>query len=63
VVRVCVLAAHTVVNKDVPDHSVVVGVPGRVVKNRVEAYEQAAIHREAVADMARKQRAAAEAVR
>lgn len=58
--RGCVLAAHTVVRSDVPDHSVVVGVPGRVVKNRVEAYEQAAAHRAALEDMARKQRAAAE---
>lgn len=55
-----VLAAHTVVTKDVPPYSVVVGVPGRVVKNRVEAYEQAAATRAAVADIARKtQRAAA----
>ena len=54
--RGCVLAAHAVVNKDVPDHSVVVGVPGRVVKNRVEEYERAAGERAGVADMARKQR-------
>lgn len=52
--RGCVLAAHTVVNKDVPDHSVVVGVPARVVKNRVEQYEQAAAQRAALADIARK---------
>ncbi|MDQ1645630.1 MAG: hypothetical protein QOJ50_1814, partial [Cryptosporangiaceae bacterium] len=57
--RGCVLAAHTVVNKDVPDHSVVVGVPGRVVKNRVAEYERAAAHRAAIEDMARKQREAA----
>jgi acetyltransferase-like isoleucine patch superfamily enzyme len=59
--RGCVLAAHTVVNKDVPDHSVVVGVPGRVVKNRVAEYERAAAHRAAIEDMARKQREAARA--
>jgi acetyltransferase-like isoleucine patch superfamily enzyme len=61
--RGSVLAAHTVVNKDVPDHSVVVGVPGRVVKNRVEEWEKAAARRAAVADMARKQHAAAERAR
>jgi acetyltransferase-like isoleucine patch superfamily enzyme len=56
-----VLAAHTVVNKDVPPMSVVVGVPGRVVKNRVAAYEAAAATRAALADIARKTaRAAAE---
>lgn len=58
--RGCVLGAHTVVRSEVPDHSVVVGVPGRVVKNRVEAYADAAAHRAAVEDMARKQREAAE---
>jgi acetyltransferase-like isoleucine patch superfamily enzyme len=61
--RGSVLAAHTVVNKDVPDHSVVVGVPGRVVKNRVEEWERAQATREAVADMARKQHAAAQRAR
>jgi acetyltransferase-like isoleucine patch superfamily enzyme len=61
--RGCVLAAHTVVNKDVPDHSVVVGVPGRVVKNRVDEWEKAAEHRAAIEDMARKQHAAAERAR
>ena len=57
--RGCVLAAHTVVNKNIPDHSVVVGVPARVVKNRVEEYERAADQRAAIEDMARKQREAA----
>jgi acetyltransferase-like isoleucine patch superfamily enzyme len=61
--RGSVLAAHTVVNRDVPDHSVVVGIPGRVVKNRVEEWERAQATREAVADMARKQHAAAERAR
>jgi acetyltransferase-like isoleucine patch superfamily enzyme len=54
-----VLAAHTVVNGDVPAYSVVAGVPGRVVKNRLEAYEKAAATRAALADIARKTRAAA----
>jgi acetyltransferase-like isoleucine patch superfamily enzyme len=57
-----VLAAHSLVNKDVPPMSVVVGVPGRVVKNRVETYEADAERREALADIARKtSRAASEA--
>lgn len=49
-----VVAAHAVVRGDVPPFSVVAGVPGRVVRDRVEAYEQAAAHRAALADMARK---------
>jgi acetyltransferase-like isoleucine patch superfamily enzyme len=61
--RGSVLAAHTVVNKDIPDHSVVVGAPGRVVKDRRAEWERAAERRAAVADMARKQHAAAERAR
>jgi acetyltransferase-like isoleucine patch superfamily enzyme len=49
-----VLAAHTVVRGDVPPMSVVAGVPGRVVKDRVAMYEAAAARREALADIARK---------
>jgi acetyltransferase-like isoleucine patch superfamily enzyme len=55
----CVLAAHTVVNGDVPPYSVVAGIPGRVVKNRLEAYQTAAATRAALADIARKTTAAA----
>ncbi len=40
--RGCVLAAHTVVRGDVPDFSVVAGMPGRVVKNRQEAFAEGA---------------------
>jgi acetyltransferase-like isoleucine patch superfamily enzyme len=58
--RGCVVAAHAVVTRDAPDHSVLAGVPARVLKNRVEEYEKAAVHRAAIADMARKQREAAE---
>jgi acetyltransferase-like isoleucine patch superfamily enzyme len=54
-----VLAAHTVVNGQVPAYSVVAGVPGRVVKNRLDAYEKAAATRAALADIARKTTAAA----
>jgi len=55
----CVLAAHTVVTGAVPAYSVVAGIPGRVVKNRLEAYEKAAATRAALADIARKTTAAA----
>jgi acetyltransferase-like isoleucine patch superfamily enzyme len=57
--RGCVLAAHTVANKNIPAYSVVVGVPCRVVKNRVEEYERGADTRAALEDIARKQREAA----
>ncbi|GAB3298198.1 acyltransferase [Epidermidibacterium keratini] len=33
--RGCVFAAHTVVRGDIPDYSVVAGVPGRVIKSRL----------------------------
>jgi acetyltransferase-like isoleucine patch superfamily enzyme len=52
--RGSVLAAHTVVRVEVPPGSVVAGVPGRVVRDRVAAYEAAAAERAALADMARK---------
>jgi acetyltransferase-like isoleucine patch superfamily enzyme len=52
--RGSVLAAHTVVRGEVPPNSVVAGVPGRVVRDRLAAYEAAAAERAALADMARK---------
>ncbi|MFR9800772.1 acyltransferase [Pseudonocardia sp. RS010] len=58
--RGSVLGAHAVVRGDVPEYSIAVGAPARVVRNRVEDYEAAAAERAAVADMARKQRAAVE---
>lgn len=62
--RGCVLGAHSVVRGDVPDFSVAVGTPAKVVRNRLADYEAAAEARAkrdaAVADMARK---AAEALR
>jgi acetyltransferase-like isoleucine patch superfamily enzyme len=58
--RGSVLGAHAVVRGDIPEYSVAVGTPARVVRNRVEDYEAAAAERAAVADMARKQRAAVE---
>ena len=57
----CVLAAHTVVRGAVPPMSVVAGVPGRVVKDRVAAYDAAAARRAALADIARKTDRAARA--
>jgi acetyltransferase-like isoleucine patch superfamily enzyme len=58
--RGSVLGAHAVVRGDIPEYSIAVGTPARVVRNRVEDYEAAAAERAAVADMARKQRAAVE---
>jgi acetyltransferase-like isoleucine patch superfamily enzyme len=49
-----VLAAHAVARGIYPDHSVVAGVPGRAVADRAERYREAAAHRAALADMARK---------
>ena len=50
----CVVAAHALVNKDVPPYSVVVGAPARVVKNRLEDYKAQGARRLAHADIARK---------
>ena len=52
--RGCVLGAHAVVRGDIPDYAVAAGMPAKVVRNRVSAYEADAERREAVADMARK---------
>jgi acetyltransferase-like isoleucine patch superfamily enzyme len=49
-----VLGAHSVARGVYPDHSIVVGVPGRVVADRATRYAAAAAEREALADMARK---------
>ncbi len=57
--RGCVLAAHTVVNADIPPWAVAVGVPARVVRDRIADYDAAADQRAAIADMARKVREAA----
>jgi len=43
-----VLAAHTVVKDDVPPYSVVVGVPGRVVRDRRKMYAVEAPNRAAL---------------
>lgn len=52
--RGCVVAAHAVVRGTVPAHSVVAGIPGRVLRDRTEAYHAAAAERAALADMSRK---------
>jgi acetyltransferase-like isoleucine patch superfamily enzyme len=54
-----VIASHCVVNKDIPAYSVAVGVPARVVRNRLDDYRAAEEKRRAYEDMARKQAAAA----
>jgi acetyltransferase-like isoleucine patch superfamily enzyme len=47
------------VNKDIPPYSVAVGVPARVVRNRMDDYHAAEEQRAAYADIARKQAQAA----
>ncbi|WP_020498209.1 acyltransferase [Sciscionella marina] len=49
-----VLGSHAVVRGDIPEYSIAVGTPARVVRNRVEDYEADAERRAAVADMSRK---------
>jgi serine acetyltransferase len=49
-----------VVNRDLPPFAVAVGVPARVVRDRVADHEAAAARRAALADIARKTRAASE---
>jgi acetyltransferase-like isoleucine patch superfamily enzyme len=52
--RGSVLGANAVVRGDVPDWSVAVGTPARVVRDRRADYEATAARRTAVADIARK---------
>ncbi|GAA4345575.1 acyltransferase [Angustibacter luteus] len=54
----CVVAAHAVARGEYPAGSVVAGIPGRVVRDRQAAYDAGRDKREALADMARKHRAA-----
>ena len=49
-----VLAAHAVITKDVPPYSVVAGVPGKVVRNRIDDYAAGEERRRALADIAQK---------
>ncbi len=57
-----VVAAHALVNTDIPPYSVAVGTPARVVKNRLEDYRAAEAKRLAHADISRKVAAAASEV-
>lgn len=52
--RGCVLGAHAVVRGVFPDHTVAVGAPARIVRDRIADYEAAASERAALADIARK---------
>lgn len=52
--RGSVLGAHAVVKGDIPEFSIAVGAPARVVRNRVADYEAAAEKRAALQDIARK---------
>ncbi|WP_196814644.1 acyltransferase [Nocardia sp. BMG111209] len=56
--RGCVLGAHAVVRGDIPDFGIAVGAPAKVVKNRKQAWDDAAgeraRHEAALADIARK---------
>lgn len=55
----CVLAASAVAKGQFPPESVIVGIPGRVIRNRRDAYDAAAQRRIDLADIARKTAAAA----
>jgi acetyltransferase-like isoleucine patch superfamily enzyme len=56
--QACVAAAHTVVRGEIPEFSVVAGVPGRVVKNRREGYADVIAVREALRSIDAKNAAA-----
>ena len=56
--RGSVLGAHAVVRGDVPEYSIAVGAPARVVRNRRADHEAAEQRRAALADIARKTEAA-----
>ena len=57
--RGSVLAAHSVARGEYPDMSIIAGVPGRAVRDRMERYQADAARRQALADMARKHARAA----
>ena len=57
--RGSVIAAHAVVRGDVPEYSIVGGIPARVLKDRREVYAAQEEKRRAVADIARKTQVAA----
>lgn len=51
--RGVVVAAHAVVRSEVPDYSIVGGIPARIIKDRVAAYEAAAAKRAYLEGLAR----------
>ncbi|GED98357.1 putative acetyltransferase [Gordonia crocea] len=59
--RGCVLGSHAVVKGEIPDFSIAVGAPARVVKNRKDEWERNAAaraeHERALADIERKKAA------
>ena len=59
--RGCVLGSHAVVRGDIPDYSIAVGAPAKVVKNRKLSWETSAAQRAelaaALADIERKKAA------
>ena len=57
-----VLAAHAVARGTYPDLSIIVGVPGRAIRDRASRYADGAAERAALADMARKNAEAARRV-
>ncbi|MCA1824701.1 MAG: DapH/DapD/GlmU-related protein [Mycobacteriales bacterium] len=58
-----VIGSHCLVNTDIPPYSVAVGVPARVIRNRIEDYHAAEAKRLAHQDIARKVDAAATRMR
>ncbi|WP_028930907.1 acyltransferase [Pseudonocardia asaccharolytica] len=52
--RGSVLGAHAVARGDIPEYSIAVGAPARVVRDRLADYEAGAERRAALADIARK---------
>ncbi|RJQ71880.1 acyltransferase [Pseudonocardiaceae bacterium YIM PH 21723] len=56
--RGCVLGAHAVAKGDIPDYSIAVGMPARVVRNRKDDFEagaaERAVREAALADIERK---------
>ena len=54
-----VLAAHAVARGIYPELSIIVGVPGRAIRDRAARYADGAAERQALADMARKNAEAA----
>jgi acetyltransferase-like isoleucine patch superfamily enzyme len=59
--RGCVLGSHAVVKGEIPDYSIAVGAPAKVVKNRKQAWDttaaERAAHAAALADIERKKAA------